>query len=79
MGGFLREHGLRDGDLDRWRQEAVAGLDPKGYGPGQTRRLRELEKKSRKTDKRLKEAQALLTLQKKVSALWGDEDADTVR
>ena len=71
--------GERDGDLDRWRQEAVAGLDPKGYGPSQTRRLRELEKKSRKTDKRLKEAQALLTLQKKVSALWGDEDADTTR
>jgi len=79
MGAFLRENGLRDGDLDRWRKEAVDGLDPNGYGPSQARRLRELEKRERKTQKRLKEAQALLVLQKKVAALWGDEDADTTR
>ncbi len=43
----------------------------------QSRRIRDLERDSSKKDKRLKEATALLELQKKVHALWGDEDDDT--
>ena len=41
------------------------------------RRVRELEKQIRRKDKALAEAAALLVLQRKVQALWGDEDDDT--
>jgi transposase len=39
--------------------------------------VRELEKQLRRKDKALAEAAALLVLQKKARALWGDEDDDT--
>ena len=47
------------------------------HHPGSSRRVRELERKMIKTEKRLREATALLDLQKKVQALWGDADDDT--
>jgi hypothetical protein len=40
---------------------------------------RELERELRRKDKALAEAAALLVLQKKVQALWGDADDDTKR
>lgn len=76
-GEFLRREGLHDEDLERWEQEALGGL---GSGPSsemQERRVRELEHQNKKQGKRLKEATALLELQKKVQALWGDEDEST--
>ena len=39
--------------------------------------MRELEKQLRRKDKALAEAAALLVLQKKAQAIWGDEDDDT--
>ena len=39
--------------------------------------MRELEKQLRRKDRALAEAAALLVLQKKIQALWGDEDDDT--
>lgn len=75
-GAFLRREGLRDGDLERWQQEALSGLGAT-EPPGSSRRVRELERKMIKTEKRLREATALLDLQKKVQALWGDADDDT--
>ena len=73
---FLRREGLRDGDLERWQQEALSGLGAT-EPPGSSRRVRELERKMIKTEKRLREATALLDLQKKVQALWRDADDDT--
>lgn len=43
----------------------------------ESRRVRELERELRRKDKALAEAAALLVLQKKVQALWGDGDDDT--
>ena len=63
-GAFLRREGLRDGDLERWQQEALSGLGAT-EPPGSSRRVRELERKMIKTEKRLREATALLDLQKK--------------
>ena len=76
-GEFLRREGVHDGDLERWEQEALGGLRGGEGSAWQGRRIRELERGSKTKDKRLKEATALLDLQKKVHALWGDEDDDT--
>lgn len=76
-GEFLRREGVHDGDLERWAEEALSGLRGLDQSESQLRRIRELERERHKQDKRLKEATALLELQKKVQALWADEDDDT--
>jgi transposase len=75
-GTFLRGEGLHDGDLERWQQEALSGLGAKGPDVKDPHALQR-ERKLAKTEARLREAEALLDLQKKVHALWGDEDDDT--
>ena len=75
-GEFLRREGLHDGDLERWEQEALSGLGGTSNTSNE-QRIRELERERNHQDKRLKEAKALLELQKKVHALWADEDDDT--
>jgi transposase len=79
VGAFLRREGLHEAELDEWRDAMVASLRPPGKSaPSRdARRVRELEKELRRKDKALAEAAALLVLQKKVQALWGDEDDDT--
>lgn len=77
LGEFLRREGLREGDLERWEQEATEGLKSAAAGQATARQLRDMESRFRKTEKRLREAEALLDLQKKVQALWGDADDDT--
>jgi transposase len=80
LGEFLRRNGLHEADLERWRDEALAGLGdrrPERRRATDTKRIRDLEKEVRRKDKALAEAAALLVLQKKVQAIWGDEDDDT--
>jgi hypothetical protein len=79
LGEFLRREGLREGDLERWEQEATDGLKSAVAGQATERQLHEVEKRLHKTEKRLREAEALLDLQKKVQALWGDTDDDTMQ
>lgn len=80
LGEFLRRHGLHEADLAAWREAALGGL---AGGPsaqprsGEAKRVRELEKELRRKDKALAETAALLVLQKKVRAIWGDGDDDT--
>ena len=76
-GAFLRREGVHDADLERWEADAIGGLDGGRATAGQQLRIRQLEKKSAKQTRRLREAEALLELQKKVQALWGDADDDT--
>jgi transposase len=76
-GEFLRREGIRDGDLERWEQEAIGGLQGGRSSSKDELRIRELERERDHQQKRLKEAKALLELQKKVQALWADEDNDT--
>jgi len=76
-GAFLRREGVHDADLERWEQDALGGLSGQASSAAQAQRIRELERKNRKQDKRLREAAALLDLQKKVQALWGGEDDST--
>lgn len=80
LGAFLRREGLHQAELDEWRDAMISGLKPppsKNARSQEARRVRELEKELRRKDKALAEAAALLVLQKKVQALWGDEDDDT--
>lgn len=80
LGEFLRRHGLHEADLAAWREAALTGLSggqsaqPRS---GEAKRVRELEKELRRKDKALAETAALLVLQKKVRAIWGDGDDDT--
>lgn len=79
LGEFLRRKGIHEAQLTQWKQaalEALGGAKP-SRGPSESRRVRELEKEVLRKDKALAEAAALLVLQKKVRALWGDGDDDT--
>ena len=77
LGEFLRREGLRDGDLERFRAEALGGLEGRVHSPADRRQIQELERVNAKQAKRLREAEVLLELQKKVQELWGAKDDDT--
>jgi transposase-like protein len=79
LGEFLRREGLRDGDLERFRAEALGGLEGKVHSPQDRRQIQELERTNAKQAKRLHEAEVLLDLQKKVHELWGAKDDDTTK
>jgi len=79
LGAFLRKEGLRDGDLERFRAEALGGLEGKVHSPQDRRQIQELERINAKQAKRLREAEVLLELQKKVHELWGAKDDDTTK
>jgi transposase len=85
LGAFMRREGIHEADLSAWRealeQAALASLG----GPGTTsakerasaQTIRALKAELRRKDKALAETAALLILQKKVLAIWGDEDEST--
>lgn len=80
LGVFLRSKGLTTAVLDEWREQAMTGL----RGTKQvsatvvgSKRIKELERELARKNKALAEAAALAILQKKVQALFGDEDDDT--
>jgi transposase-like protein len=83
LGAFLRREGLHEATLSEWRAAALEGLTPQATRRSRTKRasqqkrVRELEREIRRKDKALAEAAALLVLQKKVQAIWGDADDDT--
>lgn len=81
LGEFLRREGIHEADLDRWRQSSLEGLSgqtvSKSEADRATKKARKLEKELRRKEKALAEAGALLVLQKKVRAIWGDEGDDT--
>ena len=77
LGPFLRREGLHEATLREWRAAALEGLGAPRSTRAEGKRVRELEKQLRRKDRALAEAAALLMLQKKIQALWGDEDDDT--
>ncbi len=79
LGEFLRREGLREGDLERFEQEALEAMQGAHAQREPRKQLAEVERRAQKAEKRLREANALLALQKKVQALWADEDDDTPR
>lgn len=81
LGAFLRRQGLHEVQLAQWREDALRGLTKKGVKVKEQqqakRRVKELERELLRKDAALAEAAALLVLQKKTRALWGDEDDST--
>ena len=81
LGAFLRREGVHEADLERWRESSLEGLSgdvvAKSQADRANKKVAKLEKELRRKDKALAEAAALLVLQKKVQALWGDEEDDT--
>lgn len=80
LGAFLRQRGLHASDLDAWRQTALASLTstgPSRRSTADSKRIRQLETELNRKEKALAETAALLVLQGKVRALWGEEGTDT--
>jgi transposase len=82
LGEFLRRQGLHEAQLQEWRQRVLTGLEQQSTRSSnkhtaEARRVRELERELARKDKALAETAALLVLQKKARAIWGDEDDDT--
>ena len=82
LGTFLRTEGIHEATLRQWQEAATAALagpnKPRGAKKSpETKRVAELERDLRRKEKALAEMAALITLQKKVQAIWGDADDDT--
>jgi len=81
---YCRRKGLYPEQIARWREAAVAGNDgSKKLTAAEQRQLqaerkksRRLEKELERKDKALAETAALLVLQKKAQAIWGDDGDD---
>lgn len=81
IGSLLRREGLYSSHLSTWRQQrkegSLSALAPRKRGrPAEkphpdTKRLAQVEREKRHLERRLKQAEALLELQKKVSEILG--------
>ena len=77
---YCRKKGLYAEQVARWREISISGHDTSDrLSKAERRELQQLKKKSRKTEKELRrkekalaEAAALLVLEKKAQAIWGD-------
>jgi len=84
LGAYCRRKGLYVEQVARWREAAKAGADTLHPLSAEERRElqkarkknRTLEKELRRKEKALAEAAALLILQKKAQAIWGDGEDD---
>jgi transposase-like protein len=75
-GVFLRQKGLHEATLERWKKETLEGLKIRPFAGGkkdpQRKRIAALERELRRKEAALAEAAALLVLKKKADALWGE-------
>ena len=80
MNQWCRERGLYAHHVTQWRQDFISGST--AYERNDAKALkgevRELRKELNRKDRALAEAAALLVLQKKVRAIWGN-DEDSLR
>jgi transposase len=76
-GIFLREKGLHEATLVRWKAEMVEAMKVKPFAQGKTdpqqKRIAALERELRRKESALAETAALLVLKKKADAIWGEE------
>ncbi len=74
---YCRKQGIYRSDLQHWQQLLEHAFDPLTNTPLQKesdRRILKLQNELRYKEKALAEAAALLVLQKKVQAFWGDNE-----
>lgn len=82
LGEFLRCEGVHTAQLEEWRQIVLAAAESAlaskpAAKSGDAKKVRELERDLDRKNKALAEVTALLALQKKVQAIWGDGDEST--
>ena len=83
IGAILRHEGLYSSTLSRWRRQRDSGvlmaLTPAKRGPSagvpnpQTKELAQLRRDNARLEKRLKQAEMIISVQKKVAELLGIE------
>ena len=81
---YCRRKGLYVEQISRWRNAAIAGaqtlrplsIEERRELQQERKKTRQLEKELRRKDKALAETAALLVLQKKARAIWGDGEDD---
>ena len=74
---YCRSKGLYPEQIKRWKQAFIQGLEqtkPDTESKESRKKIKKLEKELLRKDKALAEAAALLILQKKVQALWAEEE-----
>jgi len=75
-GKFLREKGLHEADLQRWKAEMLKGMKIEPFVGGkkhpQAKRIAALERELRRKEAALAETAALLVLKKKADLIWGE-------
>lgn len=84
LAGYCRRKGLYVEQIARWREAAIAGAETqRPLSAAERRELQQERKKSRglekelkRKDKALAETAALLVLQKKARAIWGENEDD---
>ncbi len=75
LGALLRREGLYASNLTLWRRQMQEGLVPKKRGPvahktdPRSRRIAELERDNEKLTRKLKQAELIIEVQKKVADL----------
>jgi transposase-like protein len=81
---YCRRKGLYVEQIARWREAAIAGADTerplsaaeRAQVQRDRKKIRTLEKELRRKDRALAEMAALLVLEKKAQAIWGDGEDD---
>jgi len=78
QGEWLRKNGVHTDHLNKWKEEIFDVMNENNKDKIELRKakekIKELEKEISKKDKALAEVTALLTLKKKLSYLWEDEE-----
>ena len=80
IGALLRREGLYSSNLTLWRRQIDEGLVPKKRGPvartpdPSIRRIAQLEKDNARLAHKLKKAELIIEVQKKVAALLQEEE-----
>jgi len=76
LGEFMRREGVNEEELDAWRDSLLWAMQSSKQRMADRKQVRTLERKLRKQEKLLNEANVLLELQKKVQAMWTDDKED---
>ena len=80
IGALLRREGIYSSSLTSWRRQVKQGLVPKKRGPlaqkadPNVRRIAELERQNEKLAHKLKQAELIIDVQKKVAELLKDSE-----
>ncbi len=84
LSAYCRERGLYPEQVRRWKAESLSGFEQQDQQQrhldklrkSDQKQIRQLSKELQRKEKALAEAAALLVLQKKLDALWQNNDED---